>query len=173
MPNFSSKEEAIEFYRQEEPSLHGMPDYLIGCLIDFSKKYDNYDEYLVVENKVQNNKTLTKKEQKKYGHLKFDKVHVTHPKNAVINDHITTHKAGEFEDIGTKEGFEKVNKYGLTYSEKQEPNKTVKFQFKDKKTGDFVMAERSIEDINQNPESVHDPSAWDIKHTIVNKKLEE
>jgi len=173
MPNFSSREEAIEFYRSEEKSLSGMPDYLIGCLIDFSKKYDNYDEYLVIENKVQQGKPLSKKEQKKYGHLTFDKIHVTHKKNAVINDHITTQEAGEFEDITTKEGFEKVNKYGLTYAEKQEPNDTVKFQFKDKKTGDFIMAEKSIEEINKNPESAFDPSQWDIKHTVIEKKIEE
>ena len=174
MPNFSSKEEAIEFYRQEEPSLNGMPDYLIECLINFSKKYDNYDEYLAVERKVQNNKPLTKKEQKKYGHLKFEKVHVTHPQNAVIRDHVTTQKAGEFDDIGTKEGFEKHNKYNLNYNEPEEPLDTVKFQFKDEKTGDTVIVEKSIEEIRNNPETAYESGTWDVKHSSTKeKKLEE
>ena len=129
MPNFSSKEEAIEFYRQEEPSLNGMPDYLIECLINFSKKYDNYDEYLAVERKVQNNKPLTKKEQKKYN---------------------------------------------LNYNEPEEPLDTVKFQFKDEKTGDTVLVEKSIEEIRNNPETAYESGTWDVKHSSTKeKKLEE
>lgn len=172
MPTFTTKEEAIEYYRQEEPALNDMPDYLIGCILDFSRKYDNYDEYIAVEHKVQNNKPLTKKEQKKYGHLKFEKVHASHAKNAIINDHITTQEAGDFIDIGTKEGFEKHNKYNLTYMEPQKPPENVKFQFKDKKTGDSVIVEKSIKELNDHPETAYKSDTWDIKHTE-GKKLEE
>mgnify|MGYP003641448463 CR=1 FL=1 len=172
MPNFTCKEEAIAFYREEEPSLSGMPDYLIGVLIDFSKKYDNYDEYLSVEAKVQSGKTLTKKEQKKYGHLTFDKVHVTHPKNAVIHEHITTQDEGTFDNLGTKEGFDKYNKFGLNYSELEEPLENIKFQFKDESTGDTVIVEKPIKDIREDPANIYNGETWDVKHTET-KKLEE
>jgi hypothetical protein len=175
MPTFTSKEEAIEFYRHEEPSLRDMPDYLIGCILDFSRKYDNYDEYVAVEHKMQTGKPLTKKEQKKYGHLKFEKVHLDHPKGTILHDHITVQEAGTFDDIGTKEGFEKYNKYGLTYNEPQEAPDTVKFKFQDKATGDSVIVEKSIDELNSNPEMAYNPETWDIKHTKGEdkKKLEE
>jgi hypothetical protein len=175
MPTFTDKQEAIDYYKAEEPSLKGMPDYIVGCLIDFSRKYDDYDEYLTVEQKVQNGglKSLTKKEAKKYGHLSFEKVHVTHPKNAIIHDHIKTEEAGEFDDLGTKEGFEKYNKYGLTYNEKQEPLKSVKFQFKDEITGEKVIVEKDIEEIRKNPDKAFETDSWDVKHEPADKKLKE
>lgn len=166
MPNFSSRDEAIQYYRQEEESLKDMPDYLIGVLIDFSKKYDNYDEYLAVEEKVQNNKPLTKREQKKYGHLSFEKVHVTHPKNAVIHDHITTQDEGHFDDLRKEEVFEKYNKYGIDFPKTEEPNDTVKFELKDEVTHERVIIEKSIDEIRNNPDDTFKSNTWDIKEII-------
>ena len=172
MPNFSSRDEAIQFYRGEEEALKDMPDYLIGCLIDFSRKYENYDEYAIVEAKVLGSKPLTKKEQKKYGHLTFDKkVHVTHPKNAVLHDMISTQHKGDFDDLSIKENFDKMNKYGLNFAEKQEPPESVKFKFTDEITKEECIVEKKLKDIHDNPSDTFKQGTWDISD--VPKKIEE
>ena len=64
------------------------------------------------------------------------------------------------------------DRYNLTYMEPQKPPENVKFQFKDKKTGDSVIVEKSIKELNDHPETAYKSDTWDIKHTE-GKKLEE
>lgn len=127
---FKNKEEAIEFYRNNEENLKDKPDWMIECMIDFAIQYPDYKEYCEVEARVTNGKPLTSKQKKKYGHLQWEKSHQEFKNGDVIYDAVESHKAGEYDDIiNDKEAFEKINKYNIAFNKdlQQEPADTVHF----------------------------------------------
>ena len=122
---FKDKEEAIEFYRNNEENLKDKPDWLIECMIDFAIQHPNYKEYLEVEERVKVGKPLTAKQKKKYGHLKWDKEYNEFEDGDVITDAVTCQEAGTFDDLTDPVVREKYNKYGLNFGQHLPPEPEV------------------------------------------------
>ena len=156
---FKDKKEAVEFYRNSEENLKDKPDWLIECIIDFAIQYPNYKEYLECEARVNAGQELTAKQKKKYGNLKWDPMHKTYKEGQIIPDSVDIKDKGDYEDIARDpEAREKMNKYGLTFPEPQEPDDhvTIKVQQPD---GTHVTGKCPV----------GDPETWEIdlptKHT--------
>lgn len=128
---FKDKQEAISFYRAKEDNLKDKPEWMIECLLDFATQYPNYKEYCEVEAKVKEGKKLTVKQNKKYGHLKWDKKETTYKHGEILMQNIDLNPEGTFEDIvHDKEVREKYNKYNLEFPETLPPSDTMKFEIK-------------------------------------------
>jgi hypothetical protein len=144
---FTTKKEAIEYYKGTIKNLEDKPDWLIETMIDFSIKYPNYKEYITVENKVKNNIKLTDYEQEKYGSLSWDSKMTHYKKDQIIEGAIDIKAKGEYDDIARDPvAREKYNKYGLVFSENLEPDKEVKIKLNTDKGSYMVSAE--VEKLN-------------------------
>lgn len=168
MPTFTSKEEAINFYKDEE-AFKELPDYLIGCLLDFSKKYDNYDEYITVETKIKNNEKLTKKEHKKYGHLNFEKIHQNRKKDEEIPNCVEF-KDEKFEKLTDPETFDKYNKYGLEKPKQFEPDPDITLCLKSNEGEEYII-KKPIDKIRSAKTKDEYFEGWDCKLKIDDEKL--
>ena len=49
---FTSKDEAIQYYKSNYKNLEDKPDWLVDSLIEFVCKYPSYREYIDVEHKI-------------------------------------------------------------------------------------------------------------------------
>jgi hypothetical protein len=126
---FSSKNEAIQYYKSNYTNLEDKPDWLIESLIEFSIKYPNYKEYIEVEHKIKNKIELTEYEIKKYGDLSWEKKTKTYKKDQIIKDAIDINDVGTYDDIARDPvAREKMNKYNLDFGEQLEPEKEVKIK---------------------------------------------
>ena len=83
---FSTKEEAIAFYKSNFKNLEDKPDWLVESIIDFCIKYPDYKEYISVEHKIKSNIELSEYEKKTYGDLER-----TNEKRSVANMYNFTH----------------------------------------------------------------------------------
>jgi hypothetical protein len=170
MPTFTCKEEAIAYYKSEK-AFENMPDYLVGCLLDFSKKYDNYDEYIEIENKIKTNQKLTKKENKKYGHLDFQRIHQNKKKDEEIPDCVDF-KDEHFEKLTDPETFEKYNKYGLENPQPLKPDKDITLCLKTKKGEEYII-KKPIDEIRKATTKEQYASGWDCNLKSIDEKLIE
>jgi hypothetical protein len=126
---FSSKKEAIEYYKSNFKNLEDKPDWLIESIIEFSIKYPNYKEYIEVEHKIKNNIKLTDYENKTYGELSWDKKSKTYKKDEIIKGAVDIKDVGTYDDIARDPvAREKMNKYNLDFGESLEPDKEVKIK---------------------------------------------
>jgi hypothetical protein len=126
---FSSKNEAIQYYKSNYKNLEDKPDWLIEALIEFSIKYPNYKEYIEVEHKIKNKIELTEYEIKKYGSLSWEKKTKTYKKDQIIKDAVDIKDVGTYDDIARDPvAREKMNKYNLDFGESLEPDKEVKIK---------------------------------------------
>lgn len=164
MPTFTSKDEAINFYKGE-PAFENMPDYLLGCLLDFSKKYDSYDEYIEIENKIKTNQKLTKKESKKYGHLNFEKIHKNHKKDEEIPDCVDL-KDEHFEKLTDPKTFDKYNKYGLENPQPLEPDENITLSLKSKQGEEYII-KKPISEIRKATNKEEYCSGWDCNQKLI------
>ena len=64
---FTSKDEAIQYYKSNYKNLEDKPDWLVDSLIDFCIKYPDYKEYIDVEHKIKSNIELSDYEKRIYG----------------------------------------------------------------------------------------------------------
>jgi hypothetical protein len=145
---FSSKKEAIEYYKNNFKNLEDKPDWLIESIIDFSIKYPNYKEYIEVENKVKNNIKLTDYENKKYGDLDWTKKTNTYKKNQLIKGAVDIKDKGDYDDIARDPiAREKYNKYNLDFGETLEPDKEVKIKLTTD-DGEYLF-KAEVEKLNQ------------------------
>jgi hypothetical protein len=78
---FTSKDEAIQYYKSNFKNLEDKPDWLVDSLIEFVCKYPNYREYIDVEHKIKNNLELSDYEKRIYGELDWKKKLTTYKKN--------------------------------------------------------------------------------------------
>jgi hypothetical protein len=141
---FKDKQEAIEFYKNNEENLKDKPDWMIECIIDFAIQYPNYKEYCEVEAKVKRGEKLTARQQKKYGHLKWEKEMTEYKDGDVINDAVECHAAGTYEDIvHDPVAREKYNKFNLQFGESLKPDTKVGIVFKDS-TGETLKGEVDV-----------------------------
>jgi len=164
---FKDKQEAVEFYRNSEENLKDKPEWMIECMIDFACQYPNYKEYLEVEGKVKNGEELTAKQKKKYGHMKWDKVHVEYNEGDVVPDCVDIKEEGTYDDLTDPEVREKYNKYDMKFGEVQEPEDKVTFK-RFAPDGEECTASALITDLDARTEE--DPSVW--KFTKVGKPIE-
>ena len=152
---FKDKDEAIQFYKNNEPELQDKPEWLIEAMIDFSIQYPNYKEYCEVESKVKNGQALTAKQKKKYGHLQWDKQYTEYKKGDVLYDSVDIKEEGTYDDIARDPiAREKYNKYNLEFGEKMKPDENVKLRLKSKDNKEYEAIanvkdlERDIEEGN-------------------------
>ena len=139
---FTTKKEAVEYYKSIIKNLEDKPDWLIESMIDFSIKYPNYKEYITVEHKVKNNIKLTDYEQEKYGSLSWNSKMTQYKKDQIIEGAVDIKAKGEYDDIARDPvAREKYNKYGLVFSENLEPEKEVKIKLNTDKGSYIVSAE--------------------------------
>ena len=145
---FTTKEEAVQFYKSNFKNLEDKPDWLIESLIEFCVKYPNYEEYIKVENKIKNNVELSDYEKRVYGDLSWDKKLQSYKKNEIIYDSIDIKDKGEYDDIAhDKVAREKMNKYNLDFGESLEPLPEVTIKLTNKDESVFLKA--NIEELNQ------------------------
>lgn len=145
---FSSKKEAIEYYKSNFKNLEDKPDWLIESIIDFSIKYPNYKEYIEVEHKIKNNIKLTDYENKTYGELSWEKKSKTYKKDEVIKGAVDIKDVGTYEDIARDPvAREKMNKYNLDFGETLEPDKEVKIKLTTD-DGEYLF-KAEVEKLNQ------------------------
>ena len=123
---FSSKKEAVEYYKANFKNLEDKPDWMIESIIDFSIKYPNYKEYIEVERKVKNKIKLSDYENEKYGDLSWESKTIKYKKDQIIEGAVDILKKGEYDDIARDPVVrEKYNKYGLDFGQNLEPDKEV------------------------------------------------
>lgn len=105
---------------------------MIECIIDFAIQYPNYKEYCEVEAKVKRGEKLTARQQKKYGHLKWEKEMTEYKDGDVIRDAVECHAAGTYDDIARDPvAREKYNKFNLKFGESLQPDTKVGIVFED------------------------------------------
>jgi len=106
---------------------------MIECIIDFAIQYPNYKEYCEVEAKVKRGEKLTARQEKKYGHLKWEKEMTEYKDGDVINDAVECHPEGTYDDIARDPvAREKYNKFKLDFGESLKPDTKVGIVFTDK-----------------------------------------
>ena len=170
MPTFTCKEEAINYYKGEK-AFENMPDYLLGCLLDFSKKYESYDEYIEIENKIKTNQKLSKKENKKYGHLNFERIHPNRKKDEEIPNCVDF-KDHTFEKMTDPETFEKYNKYGLDNPKPLEPEKDITLCLKSNQ-GEEYLIKKPIDEIRKAKTKEQYCEGWECNLKTIDEKLIE
>jgi hypothetical protein len=146
--HFTTREEAIGFYKSSFKNLENKPDWMIEAMIDFCIKYPLYHEYIEVERKVKDSIALSDYEMEKYGSLSWDKQLKQYMKNEVLHDMVTIVNQGEYDDlVHDGEALERMNKYGLDIAKGLEPldNVTIKMTTKD----EIVTMTAPVVDLNQ------------------------
>ena len=144
---FTSKDEAIQYYKSNFKNLEDKPDWLIDAMIEFCIKYPNYKEYITVEHKVKNNIKLTDYENEIYGGLSWEKKSKTYKQDQIIEGAVDIKAKGEYEDIARDPiAREKYNKYNLDFGQTLEPDKEVKIKLNTDNGEYLVKAE--VEKLN-------------------------
>ena len=157
---FKDKAEAIEFYKNSEENLKDKPDWMIECIIDFAIQYPNYKEYCEVEAKVKRGEKLTARQEKKYGHLKWEKEMTEYKEGDIIHDAVECHPEGTYEDIARDPvAREKFNKFNLDFGEALKPDTKVGIVFTDK-DGEKVKGEVPV----------NEPDKWSAVNVEENKE---
>ena len=153
---FTSKDEAIQYYKSNFKNLEDKPDWLVDSLIEFVCKYPNYREYIDVEHKIKNNLELSDYEKRIYGDLDWKKKLTSHKKNEIINDSVDILDAGEYDDLKDPLVREKMNKYGLDFGQLLEPSPFVKIKMNSK--DETATFKAPVEDLNR---GIH--NTWTVK----------
>lgn len=146
--HFSTREEAISFYKSSFKNLEDKPDWMIESMIDFCIKYPRYHEYIEVERKVKESIPLTDYENETYGSLSWDKQLKQYMKNEVLHDMVKIVNKGEYDDLARdSQALERMNKYGLDIAKGLEPldHVTIKMSSKD----ETVTISAPVVDLNQ------------------------
>jgi len=134
---------------------------MIECIIDFAIQYPNYKEYCEVEAKIKNGEKLTARQEKKYGHLSWEKTMTEYKDGEVINDAVECHAAGTYDDIARDPvAREKYNKFNLDFGESLKPDTKVGIVFETDK-GDMVKVQKEIGE---------DDSACTVEKLLENKE---
>jgi hypothetical protein len=145
---FTSKEEAVAFYKGNFKNLEDKPDWLVEGIIEFCIKYPDYKEYIGVEHKIKSNIELSEYEKKTYGDLDWNKKLNTYKKNEVIYDAVDIKDYGEYDDIARDEkAREKLNKYNLDFGKSLEPSKEVKIKMTSK--DETMVFKALVDDLNE------------------------
>jgi hypothetical protein len=145
---FTTKDEAISFYKSNFKNLEDKPDWLVEGLLDFVIKYPNYKEYVCVENKIKNNIELSEYEKKTYGELEWEQKSKTYKKNEVIYDAVDIKDYGEYDDIVRDPiAREKLNKYNLDFGKSLEPSKEVRIKMSNK--DETTVFKALVDDLNE------------------------
>jgi hypothetical protein len=145
---FSSKEEAVAFYKGNFKNLEDKPDWLVEGIIEFCIKYPDYKEYIGVEHKIKSNIELSEYEKKTYGDLDWNKKLNTYKKNEVIYDAVDIKDYGEYDDIARDEkAREKLNKYNLDFGKSLEPSKEVQIRMSNK--DETTVFKALVDDLNE------------------------
>lgn len=144
---FSTKEEAVAFYKSNFKNLEDKPDWLIESIIDFCIKYPDYKEYIGVEHKIKSNIELNEYEKKTYGDLDWNKKLTTYKKNEIINDMVDIKEQGEYDDIARDPvAREKLNKYNIDFGESLKPSEDVHIKLVSK--DETIILKANVEDLN-------------------------
>lgn len=161
---FKDKQEAISYYRAKEDNLKDKPDWMIECIIDFAMQHPNYKEYCEVEARAKSGKKLTAKQEKKYGHLSWERTDTPYHEGQVLYDNVEIHAEGTYDDIAKDPvAREKYNKYNLDFGEAQKPDEHITMRVKTK-DGQEYEAKAPIADINEAVDlglSVQE-AGWDV-----------
>ena len=145
---FTTKEEAVAFYKGNFKNLEDKPDWLVEAMIEFCIKYPDYKEYVWVENKIKNNIELNEYEKKTYGDLEWEQKSKTYKKNEVIYDAVDIKDYGQYDDISRDEkAREKLNKYNLDFGKSLEPSKEVKIKMTSK--DETTIFKALVDDLNE------------------------
>jgi len=153
---FTSKDEAIQYYKSNFKNLEDKPDWLVDSLIEFVCKYPNYREYIDVEHKIKSNIELSDYEKSIYGELDWKKKLTSYKKNEIINDSVDILDAGEYDDLKDPLVREKMNKYGLDFGQLLEPSPFVKIKMTSKDETTVFTA--PVEDLNRGIQNT-----WTVK----------
>jgi hypothetical protein len=146
--HFTSKDEAIQYYKSQFKFLEDKPDWLVESMIEFCIKYPNYTEYISVEKKIKNKIELTDYERETYGGLDWINKLNSYKKNEIIPDLVNVKKEGEYEDIIKDEkARDKLNKYNLEFGKSLEPSKEVKIKLS-YKDGTCIL-KGDVEELNK------------------------
>jgi hypothetical protein len=145
---FTTKDEAVKFYKSNFKELEDKPDWMVESLIDFCVKYPNYKEYIQVEHKVKNNIELNSYEKRVYGDLDWENKLTNYKKNEIIYDRVDIKDKGEYDDLARDdEAREKLNKYNLEFGKNMEPLEevTIKMSTKD----ETCVFKAKVDELNQ------------------------
>ena len=153
---FTSKDEAIQYYKSNYKNLEDKPDWLVDSLIDFCIKYPDYKEYIDVEHKIKSNIELSDYEKRIYGELDWKKKLTSYKKNEIINDSVSILDTGEYDDLKDPMVREKMNKYGLDFGQLLEPSPYVKIKMTSK--DETTTFKAPVEDLNRGIQNT-----WTVK----------
>lgn len=145
---FTTKDEAVSFYKSNFKNLEDKPDWLVEAMIEFCIKYPDYKEYVCVENKIKNNIELNEYEKNTYGELSWEHKTRKYEKNEVIYDAVDIKEQGEYDDIARDEkAREKLNKYNLDFGKSLEPSKEVVIKMSNK--DETTVFKALVDDLNE------------------------
>jgi len=153
---FTSKDEAIQYYKSNFKNLEDKPDWLVDSLIEFVCKYPNYREYIDVEHKIKNDIELSDYEKRIYGDLDWKKKLTSYKKNEIINDSVSILDKGCYDDLKDPLVRDKLNKYGLDFGQLLEPSPFVKIKMTSK--DETATFKAPVEDLNR---GIH--NTWTVK----------
>ena len=145
---FTTKEEAVSFYKSNFKNLEDKPDWMVEAMIDFCIRYPCYNEYIEVERKAKNNIPLSDYETSQYGSLDWDKRLRTYKRNEIIDDMVDIKDQGQYDDLVHDScAREKLNKYGLDFGQSLEPSDHVTIKLTNK--NETVVFKAPVHDLNQ------------------------